>query len=57
MMNFHYRKLAERQRERKMNENSLAVFEDYKIRRVYDEDSEIWYFSVGGYYSGVNPAA
>jgi len=29
-----------------MNENSLAVFEDYKIRRVYDEDSEIWYFSV-----------
>jgi len=40
-----------------MNENSLAVFEDYKIRRVYDEDSEIWYFSVGGYYSGVNPAA
>ena len=46
MMNFHYRKLAERQRERKMNENSLAVFEDYKIRRVYDEDSETWYFSV-----------
>jgi len=29
-----------------MNENSLAVFEDYKIRRVYDEDSETWYFSV-----------
>ena len=29
-----------------MNENSLAVFEDYKIRRVYDEESEKWYFSV-----------
>ncbi|MCZ7400645.1 MAG: Bro-N domain-containing protein [Candidatus Methanoperedens sp.] len=29
-----------------MNENSLAVFEDYKIRRVYDEISETWYFSV-----------
>ncbi|MFA4955973.1 MAG: Bro-N domain-containing protein [Candidatus Methanoperedens sp.] len=29
-----------------MNVNSLAVFEDYKIRRVYDEISETWYFSV-----------
>ena len=29
-----------------MNENSLAVFEDYNIRRVYDEESETWYFSV-----------
>jgi hypothetical protein len=29
-----------------MNKNSLAVFEDYKIRRIYDEESEIWYFSV-----------
>ncbi|MFA4919583.1 MAG: hypothetical protein WC581_10070 [Thermodesulfovibrionales bacterium] len=29
-----------------MKENSLAVFEDYKIRRVYDENSETWYFSV-----------
>ena len=27
-------------------EKSLAVFEDYKIRRVYDEESETWYFSV-----------
>ena len=26
--------------------NSLAVFEDYKIRRHYDEDAEVWYFSV-----------
>ena len=29
-----------------MKEKSLAVFEDYKIRRVYDEGSETWYFSV-----------
>jgi len=29
-----------------MNENSLAVFEDYRIRRIYDEESETWYFSV-----------
>jgi hypothetical protein len=28
------------------NEKSLAVFEDYKIRRHYDEEKEIWYFSV-----------
>ena len=25
-----------------MMEKSLAVFEDYKIRRVYDEESETW---------------
>jgi hypothetical protein len=24
----------------------LAVFEDYKIRRVYDEATETWFFSV-----------
>jgi hypothetical protein len=29
-----------------MNDNSLAVFEDYKIRRLYDKVSETWYFSV-----------
>lgn len=29
-----------------MKENSLAVFEDYEIRRIYDEESETWYFSV-----------
>ncbi|MBI5206551.1 MAG: hypothetical protein HY934_02055 [Candidatus Firestonebacteria bacterium] len=29
-----------------MTENSLAVFENYKIRRVYDEKTETWYFSV-----------
>lgn len=28
------------------NENALAVFEDFKIRRVYDEATETWYFSV-----------
>lgn len=27
-------------------EEDLALFEDYEIRRVYDEMSEIWYFSV-----------
>ena len=31
----------------KKNENeSLAVFEAFKIRRHYDEEKEIWYFSV-----------
>ncbi|MCK5241198.1 Bro-N domain-containing protein [bacterium] len=29
-----------------MSEKSLAIFENYKIRRHYDEKSEIWYFSV-----------
>jgi len=27
-------------------EQALAVFEDYKIRRIYDEAAETWYFSV-----------
>ncbi len=26
--------------------NSLAVFENYKIRRIYDENTEKWYFSI-----------
>ncbi len=26
--------------------NELLVFEDYEIRRIYDEEAEIWYFSV-----------
>jgi hypothetical protein len=26
--------------------NKLATFEEYKIRRIYDEKAEIWYFSV-----------
>ncbi len=28
------------------NEKALAVFENFKIRRIYDEQAEIWYFSV-----------
>ncbi len=24
----------------------MTLFEDYKIRRVYDEDTEVWWFSV-----------
>ena len=28
-----------------MNSNP-AIFEDYKIRRVYDEETETWFFSV-----------
>jgi hypothetical protein len=27
-------------------QNDLAVFEDYKIRRLYDEQTETWFFSV-----------
>lgn len=26
--------------------SDLTLFEDYKIRRIYDEKSEIWYFSI-----------
>ena len=29
-----------------MNDNHLAIFENFKIRRVYNEEKEIWYFSV-----------
>jgi DNA-damage-inducible protein D len=28
------------------NEQALAVFENYKIRRIYDEPLETWFFSV-----------
>ena len=28
------------------HEKALAVFENFKIRRVYDEKTETWYFSV-----------
>jgi hypothetical protein len=28
------------------NDRALAVFEDFKIRRVYDEATEMWFFSV-----------
>ena len=29
-----------------MTDNKLAVFENYKIRRHFDEEAGIWYFSV-----------
>ncbi|MBK5215659.1 MAG: hypothetical protein JJE53_02540 [Candidatus Pacebacteria bacterium] len=29
-----------------MDKNQLAIFENYKIRRYFDEKKEIWYFSV-----------
>ena len=29
-----------------MNETDLALFENYKIRRHFDEKTETWYFSV-----------
>jgi hypothetical protein len=29
-----------------MTKNDLAIFEDHKIRRVYDEATETWFFSV-----------
>jgi hypothetical protein len=29
-----------------MNETNLALFENYKIRRHFDEETETWYFSV-----------
>ncbi len=28
------------------NKSALAVFENFKIRRLYDEKAELWYFSV-----------
>jgi NADH pyrophosphatase NudC (nudix superfamily) len=27
-------------------QNQLAIFENYEIRRVYDEATETWWFSV-----------
>ncbi|MFZ2633237.1 MAG: Bro-N domain-containing protein [Desulfosalsimonadaceae bacterium] len=27
-------------------EQALAIFDNYRIRRTYDEEAEIWYFSV-----------
>jgi hypothetical protein len=28
------------------NNSSLAIFENFKIRRIYDEKKEMWFFSV-----------
>ena len=30
----------------KKNSNALTIFENFKIRRHYDEEKEVWYFSV-----------
>ncbi len=29
-----------------INNKALAVFKNFKIRRIYDEKADIWYFSV-----------
>lgn len=29
-----------------MNKNDLVIFEDHNIRRIYDEETETWFFSV-----------
>ena len=39
-----------------MKENALAVFENYKIRRHFDEEIETWFFG-GRYYSGFDSTA
>ena len=28
------------------NKTSLAIFENFKVRRIYDGKKEIWYFSI-----------
>lgn len=33
-----------------------AIFEEHEIRRVYDEATEIWWFSVVDIVSGADPA-
>ena len=30
----------------KMNKTNMAIFENFKIRRIYDEKAEKWFFSV-----------
>ena len=32
--------------EKVVMDQNLTVFEDYKIRRIYDEKTDTWYFSV-----------
>jgi hypothetical protein len=29
-----------------INDKAMAVFENFKIRRIYDEKADTWYFSV-----------
>ena len=40
-----------------MTTNNLAIFEDYKIRRLYDEATETWFFSVVDVIQALNSAA
>jgi len=35
-----------KQYKKNINENQLAIFENFKIRRHFNEQGEIWYFSV-----------
>jgi len=37
--------------------NDLAVFEGHEIRRVYDEQTETWWFSVVDIIRGADAAA
>lgn len=37
--------------------NNLAVFEEYKICRLYDEETETWFFFGGGHCSGFDTGA
>jgi hypothetical protein len=31
---------------RKEDKETLTIFDDFKIRRIYDEKKELWHFSV-----------
>ncbi|MBI2630902.1 hypothetical protein HYW73_01630 [Candidatus Nomurabacteria bacterium] len=46
-------------KKKSLSPNQLAIFENFKIRRVFDEQKEIWYFSVadvvGALIEQVNP--
>jgi len=44
--NCHQLKLKRDEVMTKKPENAIAIFEEYIIRRHYDEENEIWYFSV-----------
>ena len=39
-----------------LKENSLAVFENFKIRRIYDEKGNLVFLG-GGHYRGADSAA
>ena len=39
-----------------MKNISHLIFEDYKIRRGYDESTETWFFSVVEYYTSFDAA-